>query len=90
MGLEGWPLHTSWAITYGLVFTAVAVSVTVTCCLSFMTKSSPSLLFVSLLLFNLSELAFGMLVSQHAVTCVSGFMPSRLQQPLHAPDMQAC
>ena len=62
MGLEGWPLHTSWALTYGLIFVIVAASVTCVCCTSFMTKSDPSLLFTSLLLFNLSELAFGLLV----------------------------
>lgn len=63
MGLEGWPLHTSWALTYGLIFVIIAASVTLICRVSFMTQSDPSLLFVSLLLFNLSELAFGLLVS---------------------------
>ncbi|KAK9808280.1 hypothetical protein WJX73_007025 [Symbiochloris irregularis] len=63
MGLERWPLQASWAITYGLIFIIVAATVTIVCSLSFMTKSSPSLLFVSLLLFNLSELSFGLLIA---------------------------
>lgn len=63
MGLQPWVGMVAWTITYGIMFTAVSLVVTVTCTLSFLPGTDPFLLFVLLLLFTMSELAFGLMVA---------------------------
>ena len=58
-----WTLHAAWAITYGAMLLVICATVTLVCSLSFLRASSPSLLFVLLLFFAASELAFGMMVA---------------------------
>ena len=62
MGLASWPLPAAWATSYGIVFALIAASITATCCLSFLSHTSFSLLLACLLLYCAAELGFALLV----------------------------
>lgn len=74
MGLASWPLPAAWATAYGIVFALIAASITGTCCLSFLSHTSFSLLLACLLLYCAAELGFALLVRpKHGLCCLTSF-----------------
>ena len=49
--------------TYAVILLVICVAVTIVCCSSFLRATDPSLLFVLLVFFAASELAFGLMVA---------------------------
>eukprot|EP00899_Mesostigma_viride_P015099 jgi/Mesvir1/23590/Mv18280-RA.1 len=63
MGLKGWVYLATWPITYGVIFTLISLFSAVLLSASIFPRSNPLVLFLLLLLFTLSEIPFGYLVS---------------------------